>query len=97
MKLKVNGTIYDIEIMQQKVKVNNKELDMITSMDEEKIMINGKTYHLDFIEEGEPSLMIINGMIYFVSKTLLSYISLHKLKAPISEDSRYSYDDGNCH
>jgi pyruvate carboxylase subunit B len=84
MKLKVNGTIYDIEIMQQKVKVNNEKLDMVTSMDEEKIMINGKTYHLDFVEEGEPSLMIINGMTYFVSKTSLSHISLHELKAPIS-------------
>lgn len=84
MKLKVNETIYDIEIMQQKVKVNNKELDMVTNMDEEKIMINGKTYHLDFVEEGEPSLMIINGMTYFVSKTSLGHVSLHGLKAPIS-------------
>lgn len=70
--------------MQQKVKVNNKELDMVAGMDEEKIMIDGKTYHLDFAEEGEASLMIINGMTYLVSKTSLSHISLHELKAPIS-------------
>ena len=55
MKIKVNGTTYEIEIMQQKVKVNNiQELDMVASIDEEKIMIDGKTYHLDFVEEGEP-------------------------------------------
>ena len=86
MKLKVNGTIYDIEIMQDKVKVDSdKELDLIINLEKEKsIKINGKTYRLDFEEEGEPSLMIINGMIYLVSKTSLSHISLRELKAPIS-------------
>ena len=85
MKFKVNGTTYEIEIMQQKVKVNNiQKLDMVASIDEEKIMIDGKTYHLDFVEEGEPSLMIINGMTYLVSKASLSHISLSQLKAPIS-------------
>ena len=85
MKIKVNGTSYDIEIMQQKVKVNNiQELDMVASIDEEKIMIDGKTYHLDFVEEGEQSLMIINGMTYLVSKASLIHSSLHELKAPIT-------------
>ena len=85
MKIKVNGTTYEIEIMQQKVKINNiQELDMVASIDEEKIMIDGKTYHLDFVEEGEPSLMIINGMTYLVSKASLIHSSLHELKAPIT-------------
>lgn len=85
MKIKVNGTTYEIEIMQQKVKVNNiQELDMVASIDEEKIMIDGKTYHLDFVEEGERSLMIINGMTYLVSKASLIHSSLHELKAPIT-------------
>ena len=85
MKIKVNGTTYEIEIMQQKVKVNNiQKLDMVASIDEEKIMIDGKTYHLDFVEEGEPSLMIINGMTYLVSKASLIHSSLHELKAPIT-------------
>jgi len=84
MKLEVNGIVYDIEIMQHKVKINNRELDMIANMNEEKIMINGKTYHLDFEEEGEPSLMIINGMTYLVSKSSVSHISVRELKAPIS-------------
>jgi pyruvate carboxylase subunit B len=84
MKLEVNGIVYDIGIMQHKVKINNRELDMIANMNEEMIMINGKTYHLDFEEEGEPSLMIINGMTYLVSKSSVSHISVRELKAPIS-------------
>ena len=85
MKIKVNGTTYEIEIMQQKVKVNNiQELDMVSSIDEEKIMIDGKSYHLDFVEEGERSLMIINGMTYLVSIASLIHSSLHELKAPIT-------------
>ncbi|MFZ0568055.1 MAG: acetyl-CoA carboxylase biotin carboxyl carrier protein subunit [Nitrososphaeraceae archaeon] len=84
MKLEVNGIVYDIGITQHKVKINNRELDMIANMNEEKIMINGKTYHLDFEEEGEPSLMIINGMTYLVSKSSVSHISVRELKAPIS-------------
>ena len=85
MKIKINGTTYEIEIMQQKVKVNNiQELDMVASIDEEKVMIEGKTYHLDFVEEGEPSLMIINGMTYLVSKASLIHSSLQELKAPIT-------------
>ena len=85
MKIKVNGTTYEIEIMQQKVKVNNiQELDMVASIDEEKVMIEGKTYQLDFVEEGEPSLMIINGMTYLVSKASLIHSSLQELKAPIT-------------
>lgn len=85
MRLEVNGAIYDIEIVQNKVRVNgSKELGIILNMDDQKIAINGNTYHLDFEEEGEPSLMIINGMTYLVSKTSLSHPSLHELKAPIS-------------
>lgn len=84
MKLEVNGIVYDIGIMQHKVKINNRELDMIANMNEEKVVINGKNYHLDFEEEGEPSLMIINGMTYLVSKSSVGHISVRELKAPIS-------------
>jgi biotin carboxyl carrier protein len=87
MKLEINGGNYEIEIMQNTIKVNNdKELDLIiVSMDEERsVKINGKTYHLDFEEEGKPSLMTINGMTYLISKTSLSHISLREVRAPIS-------------
>jgi biotin carboxyl carrier protein len=42
---------------------------------------------LDFVqkgEEGEPSLMIINGMTYLVSKSSFGYKQLKDIKAPIS-------------
>jgi biotin carboxyl carrier protein len=84
MKIEVNGTIYDIEVMREKVKVNSKELTMVANVDEDKITLEGKTFHLDFVEEGEPSLMIINGMTYSVSKNSLRYASLNEIKAPIS-------------
>jgi biotin carboxyl carrier protein len=84
MKIEVNGTIYDIEVMREKVKVNSKELTMVANVDEDKITLEGKTFHLDFVEEGEPSLMIINGMTYVVSKNSLRHASLNEIKAPIS-------------
>jgi biotin carboxyl carrier protein len=84
MKLEVNGIMYNIGIMQHKVKINDKELDMTANMNEDKITIDGKPYHLDFEEEGEPSLLIINGMTYLVSRSSVSHVSVGELKAPIS-------------
>lgn len=82
MKIEVNGNDYDIEILGNKAKVNGESIDI--KLNEEEILINGKKFHLDFIEEGEPSLMIINGMTYLVSKSALAGISVRELKAPIS-------------
>lgn len=82
MKIQVNGSIYDVEITGEKAKVNDKEL--IIKLNEDKITIEGKTFHLDFIEEGESSLMIIDGMTYLVSKSSLTHTSLKDVKAPIS-------------
>ena len=42
---------------------------------------------MDFVQEGEegqPSLMIINGMTYLVSKRSFGYAQLKDIKAPIS-------------
>jgi biotin carboxyl carrier protein len=82
MKIEVNGNDYDIEILGNKAKVNGENIDV--TLNEEEILINGKKFHLDFIEEGEPSLMIINGMTYLVSKSAVGSISVRELKAPIS-------------
>jgi len=82
MKIQVNGSIYDVEVIGEKAKVNDKEL--IIKSNQDKITIEGKTFHLDFIEEGESSLMIINGMTYLVSKSSLTHTSLKNVKAPIS-------------
>jgi pyruvate carboxylase subunit B len=84
MKIKVNETTYDIEIFGEKVKVNDKELMVKSNQD--NITIEGKTFHLDFAEEGEgeSSLMIIDGMTYLVSKSSLTHTTLKEIKTPIS-------------
>ena len=83
MKIQVNGSIYDVEITGEKAKVNDKEL--IIKSNEDKITIEGKTFHLDFMEEGESSsLMIIDGMTYLVSKSSLTHTTLKEIKTPIS-------------
>lgn len=72
MKVQVNGITYDIDIVSQKIRVNDTELAArINEEEEEQITVGQDAYYLDFVqegEEGEPSLMIINGMTYLVSK-----------------------------
>jgi biotin carboxyl carrier protein len=82
MKIQVNGTKYDVEIIGEKVRINGRELS--AKLNEDKITIDEKTFYLDFVEEGEPSLMIINGMTYLLSESSLSYAQLKEIKAPIS-------------
>jgi biotin carboxyl carrier protein len=82
MKIEVNGSIYDVEIIGEKAKVNDKEL--IIKSNQDKITIEGKIFHLDYLEEGESSLMIIDGMTYLVSKRSLTHTSLKEVRAPIS-------------
>ena len=82
MKIEVNGSIYNVEIIGEKVKVNDKEL--IIKSNQDKITIEGKIFHLDYLEEGESSLMIIDGMTYLVSKSSLTHTSLKEVRAPIS-------------
>lgn len=95
MKVQVNGTTYDIDIVSQKIKVNDTELAAARINDneeeeeeeEKQITLGQDTYYLDFVqegEEGEPSLMIINGMTYLVSKSSFGYAQLKDIKAPIS-------------
>ena len=89
MKVQVNGTTYDIDIISQKVRVNDAELAAKINQEEEEkqITVGQDTYYLDFVqegEEGEPSLMIINGMTYLVSKSSFGYRQLKDIKAPIS-------------
>jgi biotin carboxyl carrier protein len=86
MKIQVNGTIYDIDIISHKIMVNDTEL-AVRINEEEQITLGQDTYYLDFVqegEEGEPSLMIINGMTYLVSKSSFGYKQLKDVKAPIS-------------
>lgn len=80
-KIKVNETMYEIEIIGDKVIVDGKEIDV--KVNEDKILIEGNIFNIDFIEEGSPSLMIINGMAYQVLKGNVENLSDNEIKAPM--------------
>jgi biotin carboxyl carrier protein len=85
MKVQVNETSYDVDIIGQKIRVNDTELDV--KLNEGVITFGENTFYLDFVqqgEEGEPSLMIVNGMTYLVSKSSFGHTQLKDVKAPIS-------------
>jgi biotin carboxyl carrier protein len=86
MKFKVNGTNYDIDIIGDKIRINGREL-VVVKLNEDEIKIGENTFYLDFVqkgEEGQPSLMIVNGMTYLISRSSLIYAQLKEIKAPIS-------------
>lgn len=82
MKVKVNDNEYDIEIVGEKVLVNNINFDLKRYRD--KITLGNDTFYLDFVEETEPSLMIINGVSYVVSKDFSNYGLEKEIRAPIN-------------
>jgi biotin carboxyl carrier protein len=83
LKIKVNDNIYDVELMGREiVRVNGREI--VSKFHDDNITIEGKKFHLDFEEEGEPSLMIINGMAYLVSRSSRSEKIPTEVRAPIS-------------
>ena len=83
MKIKVNDTPYNIEIVGDKVRVNNDKELIVKQLNPDELEINDKSFHLDFVGEGEPSIMIINGMVYIVSKESPIHASFKEIKAPI--------------
>jgi biotin carboxyl carrier protein len=82
MKIEANGTMYDIEHVGEKALVNNNEL--MIKLSEDKIIIEGNAFYIDFVEDGEPSLIIINGMAYIASKSSSKNESVKEIKIPIS-------------
>lgn len=82
MKLTVNNNEYSIVIMGNSVLVNGKRTSAIYN--ENEITIDGKKFYLDYMEEGDPSLMIVNGMTYVVSKSTEDTHMMKQIKAPIS-------------
>jgi len=82
MKVDVNGNEYNIVIMGHNVLINGKHLSAIFY--ENEITIDGKKFYLDYMEEGDPSLMIVNGMAYVVSKSSEPTDFMKQIKAPIS-------------
>jgi hypothetical protein len=79
MKIIVNGTLYNLERVGEKVSVNNKEV--MVKLNEDNIIINRNIFQLDFVEEGEPTLVILNGMAYTRSKSFLSYVSTNEVRS----------------
>lgn len=83
MELRVNNNLYDVEILDNgNFKVNGKEISVLSHDD--YITLEGTDFRLDFEEEGEPSLLIINGMSYLVSKNSNTERTFSKVRSPIS-------------
>ena len=80
-KIQVNDTIYDIEVKGEIITLNGKMIDVSLSGD--KITIEGNTFNIDFTEEGDPSLMIIDGMLYLVSRKDSIYSLVYEIKTPM--------------
>ena len=83
MRIEVNGAIYDISHLSEKVYVNHKELAFRLNEKEENIIIDGKTFKVDFFDNSEPSLLIINSIAYVISK-ISTGDKLKEIKVPIS-------------
>jgi biotin carboxyl carrier protein len=81
MKIHVNGTAYDVKNIGERVLLNNNEITIKLSDDE--FIINGHTFYIDFIEQGDPSLVILNGMTYLVSKNSSKTESIKEIKIPM--------------
>ena len=84
MKIEVNGTNYDIEIIGDKAMVDGKEIDIKLNEDEDEITIGRDIFRCDFVEDGEPSLMIINGMTYVVSRIFARNSVFKEVKSPMT-------------
>ena len=84
MKIEVNGTNYDIEIIADKAMVDGKEIGIKLNEDEDEITIERGIFRCDFVEDGEPSLMIINSMTYVVSRILARNSIFKEVKSPMT-------------
>lgn len=80
-KIQVNDTIYDIEVKGEIITLNGKMID--ASLSDDKITIEGNTFNIDFTEEGDPSMMIIDGMLYLVSRKNSIYSLVNEIKTPM--------------
>lgn len=82
MKVTVNGNDYVTTIIGRNITVNGKHI--AAEFKENEITIDGKTFYLDYIEDADPFLMIVNGMTYIVSKSSYLAGSTEEIRAPIS-------------
>lgn len=84
MKIKVNDNNYDIDMIGRIVRVDGREIPIVLNEnDDDVVIIDGEKFRLDYEEDSDPSLMIVNGMTYLVSKNQEYTESSKQLKAPI--------------
>ena len=81
-KIKVNDTIYDIEVTGEIITLDGKKVDV--NLSDDKITVEGNTFNIDFTEEGDPFTMIINGMLYLVSKENSIHSLVTEIKTPMN-------------
>jgi biotin carboxyl carrier protein len=82
MKIHVNGTPYNIKNVGERVWLDNNEITI--KLNDDEITINGHTFYIDFVEHGNPSLVILNGMTYMVSKDSSKTESIKEIRSPMS-------------
>ncbi len=80
-KIQVNDTIYDVDVKDEIITLNGKMIDV--SLSDDKITIEGNTFNIDFTEEGDPFMMIIDGMLYLVSRKNSIYSFVNEIKTPM--------------
>jgi biotin carboxyl carrier protein len=81
MKIHVNGNAYDVKNIGERVWLNNNEITI--KLGEDEIVINGHIFYIDFVEQGDPSLVILNGITYMVSKNSSRTESIKEIKVPM--------------
>jgi biotin carboxyl carrier protein len=81
MKIHVNGNAYDVKNIGERVWLNNNEITI--KLGEDEIVINGHIFYIDFVEQGDPSLVILNGVTYMVSKNSSRTESIKEIKVPM--------------
>lgn len=82
MKIKVNDNEYNVEIENERIVVNNNKMDL--KIERDKINLDDNIFYLDFLDEGEPSLMIINGSTYVISKKSSIQELNNEIRSPIN-------------
>ena len=82
MIIHVNGTPYDIKNVGERVWLDNNEITI--KLTEDEIIIKGNTFYIDFVEHVDPSLIILNGMAYMVSKDSSKTESIKEIRSLLS-------------
>lgn len=84
MRIEVNGTMYDVTYIGEKVYINYKEQVFRLNEEEDNITVDGKNLNVDFFDNSEPSLLILNNIAYVASKISTEDKLVKEIKVPIT-------------